>query len=110
MGKLPMTDREEFTGMENVENADFSDLELIYHVRESLVAVTSVNHFSNCTFLFNFIITIKASNLCLLIFLIHLILVVQGDGDNYDELVGYLLFPNRRNLNPDEAALLVVGS
>lgn len=28
-----------------LENADFSDLQLIHHVRDALIAVTLVNHF-----------------------------------------------------------------
>jgi len=34
--------------------------------------------------------------------------VAQGDRENYDELVGYL--HPKRNLTPDEVAILVVGS
>lgn len=45
MGKVPLGDKEEFPDM---ENADFSDLQLIYHVRDTLVEVTLVNHFRNC--------------------------------------------------------------
>jgi len=36
------------------------------------------------------------------------IIVAQGDRGNYDELVGYL--HPKKNLNPDEVAILVVGS
>ena len=52
-----------------MEEDGFSDLQLIYHVRDALLAVT------------------------------------LGNRDNYDELVGYL--HPKKNLTPDEAALLV---
>ncbi|TKY58400.1 RNA polymerase I-specific transcription initiation factor RRN3 [Spatholobus suberectus] len=52
-----------------MENGDFSDLQLIHHIRGVLVAVTT------------------------------------GDRENYDELVGYL--HPKKNLNPDEVAILV---
>ncbi|TKY58404.1 RNA polymerase I-specific transcription initiation factor RRN3 [Spatholobus suberectus] len=66
MGRVQVRDKEEFPEM---ENGDFSDLQLIHHIRGVLVAVTT------------------------------------GDRENYDELVGYL--HPKKNLNPDEVAILV---
>ncbi|TKY48156.1 RNA polymerase I-specific transcription initiation factor RRN3 [Spatholobus suberectus] len=66
MGRVQVRDKEEFPEM---ENGDFSDSQLIHHIRGVLVAVTT------------------------------------GDRENYDELVGYL--HPKKNLNPDEVAILV---
>lgn len=98
-----MSDKEEFSQM---ENNDFSDSQLVHHFRGVLVAVTTVSYsrkeklprvLLNSMLMF----PIVEEN-------IIWIVVAQGDRENYDELVGYL--HPKKHLNPDEVAILVVGS